>query len=189
MANRSEEQLPYEDVRRAAAVAADYEQLQGLITATTGVGLIVWAFGSSTWAAIVIAIGVAVWASYYQQRFGKAASRRSVVLSVLSVLAALVVCAVGWVLDRLLDRPVLVLPLIAAACLLVLYRVGYRHVGVRVTHWVALGFLVLSAFAPLVGLAVLGAGTGLFALGVAMILIGIDDHLRLVRSMRPVPHD
>ena len=62
----------------------------------------------------------------------------------------------------------LLLPLLAAACFVVGYRIGYRHVGVTRAHWVAVGLLVLSAFAPLVGLGGLGARTGVLSLGVAM---------------------
>ena len=178
-----------DDLRRTAAVAADYEQLQGLITVTTGVGLMVWAFGSSTWAPIVIAIGVAVGVAYYQQRFGKAVSRHSAVRTVAFALVAVVVCGAGYAVDRAVGLPVLVLPPVAAVCLLVGFRWGYPHVGVGTVHWVALGIVVLSTFAPLVGLTALGARTGLLSLGVAMVLIGLADHTRLVRSMKPVPHD
>lgn len=178
-----------DSLRRTAAVAADYEQLQGLITATTGVGLGLWALGSSTWGAITCALGVAVWTSYYQRRFGRAVSRRSVTLSVVSVLAALLVCMAGFVVDGLLSWPVLLLPLVAASCLLLLFRWGYRHVGVGPVHRVALGLVVLSAFAPLIGIAVLGARTGVLSIGVALVLIGLADHARLVRSMKPVPRD
>jgi len=177
------------DLRRTAAVAADYEQLQGLITATTGGGLVLLALGSSTWAAITCALGVAVWTSYYQARFGRAVSRRSAARSIVSVLAALIVCIAGFVVDGLLSWPVLLLPLAAALCLLLLFRSGYRHVGVGPVHWVALGLVVLSAFAPLAGLAVLGARTGMLSLGLGMLLIGVADHVRLVRSMKPVPRD
>jgi hypothetical protein len=49
--------------------------------------------------------------------------------------------------------------------------------------------LVLSSLAPLVGLGSLGPRTGLLALGVAMAIIGVVDHVRLVTTMRPVPRD
>ena len=182
-------QTETDDLRRTAAVAADYEVLQGLITATTGVGLVVWALGSSTWASIVIALGVAIGVGYYQQRFGRAVSRHSAVLTIAYALVAVIVCGAGFVVDRLLVLPVLALPLAAAVCLLAAFRWGYRHVGVGPAHWVALGVVVLSAFAPLVGFTALGARTGLLSLGVAMVLIGLVDHVRLVRSMKPVPRD
>lgn len=181
-----------EDLRRTAAVAADYEQLQGLITATTGVGLLVWASGSSTWGAIIIALGAGVWSSYYQKRFGKAVSRGSLALTLVLIMCGLLVCLAGWAVDQVAGLPVLVLPLIASACLLATFRWGYPHVGVTRVHWVALVLLALSSLAPLVGLAgLIGLGpyTGMLFFGLAMVAIGIADHHRLVRSMKPVPHD
>ncbi|SEP67817.1 hypothetical protein [Microlunatus flavus] len=178
-----------EDLRRTAAVAADYEVLQGLITASTGVGLVVWAFGSSTWATIVIALGVAVGVGYYQKRFGKAVSRHSALLTIAYALVAVVVCGTAYSIDRALGLPVLVLPLAAGALLAVGYRWGYRHVGVGPAHWVALAVVVLSAFAPLVGLDGLRERVGLFSLGLALVVVGLVDHARLVASMKPVPRD
>lgn len=189
MTNQSEQLRQVDDLRRTAAVAADYHQLQGLITATTGAGLIVWSFGNLTWAAITIAIGVALWTTYYERRYGKAAGRGSLLGSIVAVFAALIVCMVGYVADGLLHWPVLVLPLIGAACLIVSFRLSYRHVGVTWAHWAAVGFLVLSSLAPAFGLAAPGAGTGIFVLGAAMVVIGLVDHARLVAAMKPVPRD
>jgi hypothetical protein len=56
----------HSDVRRAAAVAADHTQLQGLINVTTGIGLVVWALGWPSWGGAVIGIGGAVWATGYR---------------------------------------------------------------------------------------------------------------------------
>ena len=177
------------DLRRTAAVAADYEVLQGLITAATGAGLLVWAFGSSTWATIVMALGVAVGVGYYQKRFGKAVSRHSAILTVAFALVAVVVGSAAYGVDRTLGLPVLVLPLAAAVLMLVGFLWGYRHVGVEPAHWVALGLVAVSAFVPLVGLDGLRERTGLLSLGAALVLIGLVDHARLVRSMKPVPRD
>ena len=177
------------DLRRTAAVAADYTQLQGLINVTTGIGLGLWAFGWGLWAAVVMGVGVAVWSGYYRRRFGRAVGRGSLVGSLVATGAAFVVCMTGLVLDRLAVSPVLLLPLLAAVCFVVGYRIGYRHVSVTWAHWVAVALLVLSAFTPLVGLDVLGPHTGVLALGAAMAVVGLADHLRLVATMRPVPHD
>ena len=189
MTNQLDKQMSEDDIRHTASVAADYGQLQGLITATTGVGLVMWAWGSLTWGAIIAAVGVVVWTTYYDKRFGKAAGRGSLPASLLLIFIAFAVCMVGFVADGLLGWPILVLPLIAAGCLVVSFKVSYRHVGVTWAHWLAIGLLVLSAFAPAVGLAALGASTGVLALGVAMIVIGVADHLRLVAAMKPVPRD
>jgi len=177
------------ELRRTAAVAADYEVLQGLVTATTGAGLLVWAFGSSTWASIVIALGVAVGVGYYQKRFGKAVSRHSAVLTITYALVSVLVCGTAYSIDRTLGLPVLLLPLFAAAFLAVGFRWGYRHVGVGPAHWAALALVAVTTLAPLVGLDALGARPGLFTLGVALVVIGLVDHARLVGSMKPVPRD
>lgn len=177
------------DLRRAAAVAADYEQLQGLITATVGAGLLVWAFGSNTWGAVTIALGTGVWSSYYQKRYGKAVTRRSVLLAVLWALVGLVVCWAGWIVDQMAGLPVLVLPLLGAVCLLALYRGYYHHVGVTPVHWAALAFVALGTLARPAGLDLLGPDTGLAFLGVGLVAVGLADHARLVRSMKPVPRD
>jgi hypothetical protein len=189
MTNQLRKQEMTDDVRHTAAVAADYGQLQGLVTATTGIGLIVWAFGSLTWAAVIIAIGVAVWTSYYEKRYGRAAGRGSLPASLALIAAALVVCMAGYVADGLLDWPVLVLPLIAAVCLFVNFKLSYRHVGVTRVHWAAAALLIVSAAAPVLGLDLLGARTGVFVLGAAMVAIGLRDHFRLAGAMKPVPHD
>lgn len=189
MTNQVKVQQTGADLRRTAAVAADYTQLQGLINVTTGIGLGLWAFGWGVWAAVVMGVGVAVWSGYYRRRFGGAVGRGSLLGSLVAVGAAFVVCMVGLVLDRLAVSPVLLLPLLAAACFVVGYRIGFRHVGVTWAHWAAVALLVLSAFSPLVGLDVLGPHTGVLVLGVAMAVMGIADHLRLVAAMKPVPHD
>jgi hypothetical protein len=177
------------DLRRAAAVAADYEQLQGLITATTGAGLLVWAFGSSTWGAIIIALGAGVWSSYYQKRYGKAVTRHSVLLALVWTFVGLVVCLAGWAVDQVAGLPFLVLPLLAAACMLAAFRGYYRHVGVTPVHWAALAFVALGSLARPLGLDALGPDTGLAFLGVGALAVGLADHARLVRFMKPVPRD
>jgi hypothetical protein len=197
--------LRQDDVRRAAAVAADYNQLQGLTTATTGAGLVVWAFGPGLlWGPFIIAAGVSITVAWYEKRYGKVRQRGALATSVGLVLLALVVLMVALMADRLLwptdstfppgsetmgASPVLLLPLVGAACLAVSYRVGYRHVGVTWVHWTVVGLLVVSALAPALGLALLGPGSGLVVLGVALVAIGIVDHVRLVQAMKPVPHD
>lgn len=189
MTNQVNEQQTGTDLRRTAAVAADYTQLQGLINVTTGIGLGLWAFGWGLWAAVVMGVGVAVWSGYYRRRFGGAVGRGSLLGSLVAVGAAFAVCMVGLVLDRLAVSPVLLLPLLAAACFVVGYRIGFRHVGVTWAHWAAVALLVLSSLAPLVGLDALGTRTGVLVLGAAMVIIGFADHVRLVTTMKPVPRD
>jgi hypothetical protein len=178
-----------DDLRRTAAVAADYTTLQGLINVTTGLGFVLWALDHSSWAAVVMGLGAGAGSLYYRWRFGQAVRHGSVVATLAVVLSAFVICMAGLVLDRLLAGPVLTLPLLAAACLAVAYRLGYRHVGVTRTHWAAVALLVVGSLAPLLGLAVLGASTGMLLLGVAVVLVGVADHVRLVAAMKPVPRD
>lgn len=179
----------HDDLRRTAAVAADYTTLQGLINVTTGVGLVLWALGWTTWVGPVIGLGAVAGAVYYRLRFGRAVRRGSAAATAVLVMAAFVVCMVGYVADGLLAGPVLVLPLLAAACFAGAYRFGYRHVGVTRAHWAVAALLAVTAFAPLVGLGALEARTGVLTLGVAMAAVGLLDHVRLVRAMKPVPRD
>ncbi|MBB3325153.1 hypothetical protein [Microlunatus antarcticus] len=178
-----------DDVRRTAAVAADYTQLQGLINASTGVGFALWALGQPGSGGVVIGIGAAVGVAYYRRRYGRAVGRASLLATLAFVLAAFVLCLVGYVLDRLAVSPVLLLPLLAAVSLAAGYRLGYRHVGVTRAHWAAVALLVLGSLTPLVGLDVLGPRTGVLLLGAAMVVIGLADHVRLVAAMKPVPRD
>jgi hypothetical protein len=179
----------HDDLRRTAAVAADYTQLQGLINVTTGLGLVLWGLGRPEWCSWVIAVGVVVGTAYYRRRFGRAVGRGSLLASLGVTAAAFVVCTVGYLADARTGWPVLVLPLLGAACFVAAYRIGLRHVGVTAAHRVAVGLLVLSAFAPLVGLGGLGARTGVLSLGLALAVVGVADHVRLVTTMKPVPRD
>src|SRR4051812_47120775 len=145
--NRLDQPPTTEDLRRTAAAAADYTQLQGLINVTAGLGLVLWGLGRPSLCAVLIPAGVAVGTTYYQLRFGRAVGRGSLVTSLVATAAAFVVCMVGYLIDALTGWPVLVLPLLAAVCFVVGYRVGYPHVGVTWAHWVAVAVLVLSAFA------------------------------------------
>ena len=203
MTNQTGAGATSDDLRHTAAVAADYNQLQGLTTATTGLGLAVWALGGSFAGPIIIAVGVSITVTWYEKRYGKVRQRGAlrssigmILLAVLAVLAAFAADGVlgppGPIFPSLAGGPgtfPLLLPLVGAVCLAISYKVAYRHVGVTWIHWAVAGLLALSAFLPLLGLATLGASTGVLLLGVALVVVGIVDHVRLVTTMKPVPRD
>ena len=177
-------------VRRAAAVAADYEALQGLINVSTGLGLAVVVLGQPALGAVVIGLGTAFGSLWYRRRFGRAPARRSTAAVLGCVLAGAFVLLAALALDNLLDWPVLFFPLASAGFLAAAYRLGYARFGVTRWHWAVAGLVALCSLLPLLGVGRTSAGsTWVLLFAAALVVIGAIDHVRLVRAMRPVPRD
>lgn len=182
--------MPTEPIRRASAVAADYEALQGLTTLGAGLGLVVMAVAAGpAYGAAVVAAAVPVAQGYYYKKYGKVRQRSDRAWAAVgsAVLLVAVTCS-GIVADEALGSPVLLGPLAGALGMLVFGRLNYRHAGVTRTQVTAVGALAASALLPLTGL--VGAEgrwrADVCLLGLALIVVGAVDHHRLSHAMRPV---
>lgn len=178
------------DSSRAAAVAREYDALQGLTCVIMGVGCLGAAFLDQP--AVWIALGGGLGSSanaWYVRRFGtvRPAPGRTA-WSVLGAVVAVTLVLLGYVLDRLLRGPVLLTLLAVAASLAIGQHLLLRRVGLTLVHRFVHGLVALAALGPLVGL---GRGDALLpyvlvVTGAALIVVGAVDHRRLVRAFAPV---
>lgn len=176
-------------VRLAAAVAREYDALMGLSLVVLGIGCVVAGLTGQT--AVYVAIGAALSgasASWYVKRYGRVratGSRNSLIFA--GSMAMVVVLLLGYVLDRWLQLPVLLTLIGLAVSLAVGQFLMLRRTGLTAIHWCVYGALGLAAFAPLVG----GPRGGdaqqymLICAGLALIVLGLVDHRRLVQILGP----
>ena len=176
-------------LQQAGAVAREYDALMGLSNVAMGLGCLLAAITgqTATWLALGALLSGAS-ASWYVRRYGRVrgtSARNSLIFA--GAMAVVVVLLLGFVLDRWLRGPVL-LTLVAVA---VSFAVGQllllRRTGLTPVHWAVYALVLLAAFGPL-----LGAPRGsaalpyvLTAAGLAMIVLGVVDHQRLVRILGP----
>lgn len=183
--------LDPETITRAADVAADYEALQGLTPMLMGAALLFMGISDNLGiGAVFLACSVAIGEGHYYKKYGrantKASSRwRTVVLALGWVLAS----CVGLVFDRWAGIPVALGTLICGLALIPFDRIQYRHVGSTRIHWAVIGGLAASSLVPL--LAGWGSPDWLWrysiaVIGVAMVIRGLVDHLRLTKALAPV---
>lgn len=178
-----------ERLRQAAAVTREYDALMGLSQVVLGIGAIVAGLTGQT--AVYLAIGAALSgasASWYVKRYGRvrATSARNTLIFA-GAMAMVVVLLVSYILDRWLEPPVLLTLIGLAVTLAVGQFLMLRRTGLTVVHWLVYAALVLAAFGPLVGGPRGGGALGyiLVAAGIALIVLGIVDHRRLVRILGP----
>jgi len=98
-----------------------------------------------------------------------------------------VILLVAYVLDRWLQLPVLLTMLGLTASLAVGQFLMLRRTGLTAAHWCAYAALALAALAPVVG-GPRGAEALPYVLvcaGVALIVLGLVDHRRLVQILGP----
>lgn len=180
-------------IRQATAVAREYDALQGLTYVALGGGFL---FAAATgqpaiWIALGAAFG-ALAAGWYHRRYGFVRPRpdRASRLLVGSVVAILLILA-GYVLDQWLRPPV------SFSLLAIVVVLGggqwlmLRRVGLTPVHWIVYALLVVAAFGPIVGWGVGGLFTPyvLVVTGLALLVVGVVDHLRLVRLLGPLPEE
>ncbi len=176
-------------VQRAAAVAREYDALMGLSLVVLGIGCVV--AGLTGQFAIYVAIGAALSgasASWYVKRYGRVragGTRNGWIFA--GSMTMVVILLVGYVLDRWLQLPVLLTLIGLAGSLAVGQFLMLRRTGLTPIHWCVYAALLLAAFAPLVG----GPRGGdaqpymLICAGLALIVLGLVDHRRLVKILGP----
>ena len=169
------------------AVAEDYDSLLGLANVGVGIGFFALAiFSRPVFGTTCFALAAALGQGYYHKKYGKVKRERSRVwLEVAAVLAIAAVVGPALIVDNYLPLAILVAPLCAGVGLWVFFRVAYPNVGATGWHYGALALLVLSSFVPLTGLITTSSylTTDFAALGVAFVIVGIVDHIRLTRAM------
>lgn len=195
MTNRSAKSLSTSDVDRAVAVAAEYDALQGLAWVTLGVALLVGAVVPGQ-AAVYLALGAALTAlvpGWYHRRYGLARpTNRRNILVIVGTLVSFVLLGTAFILDRVLQPPVLVTMLTLAVVLGVGQHLMLRRTGLTPVHLAVYALVALTALAPLLGGDRGSTGLlsyGLAVAGLALVVTGLVDHRRLVRILGPAGED
>ena len=178
------------ELDRAVAAAAEYDALQGFAWMVIGGGLVL-AAATPGQAAVYLALGAAfagLVPSWYHRRFGLArpTRERSVRLGIGSAVA-LVLLLAAYAVDRALQPPVLVTMLTLALVLGVGQHLMLRRTGLTGIHRAVYALVAVAAAGPLVGW---GRGDalapyGLAIAGLALLVTGLVDHVRLVRILGP----
>ena len=164
------------------AASREYDMLQGLTVAGLGVGMVIGALTrQSLWFVVATGASMAICVQYYRRRFGHRQESRSRNLAAagIGLVVALLLCT-GFLLDEYHSGGPAWGLAIAAITLGTGYWIGERHIGLTVGHVAVLVLLALASLLPLVGPQasfLLDVGTT----GVALVVIGVIDHLRLVR--------
>jgi hypothetical protein len=176
-------------VRRTSAVAREYDALMGLSLVVLGLGSVVAGLTGQT--AVYLAIGAALSgasASWYIKRYGRVRSAGLRNLWIFTgSMTMVVILLVAFVLDRWLELPVLLTLLGLAASVAVGQFLMLRRTGLTPVHWCVYAALALAALAPVVG-GPRGAEALPYVLvcaGVALIVLGLVDHRRLVQILGP----
>jgi hypothetical protein len=186
------------DRARLQSAAAEYPYLRGLIAVPAGALFIVAALGNTEWGpfahdwvfvAALLLIAGACWAvtRFYNEHYGRVtpSTRQQVKAAVVTAagvvlmigLSTLLRSRAGWSLDL----PVNPIPAVFGALMLA-YSAAVA--GPRPHHLVIWGALIVAGLLPVWD----GAdpsNTGLVMCGVAVMVNGVLDHLRIVRTLGP----
>lgn len=195
-----------QDLQRVRYVTKNYRELQGLRLAPLGLFLLLWGtirwLGAPTWltdspvpfllALIVGLFSNKIMESYYQSRFGYVEpdperTRRERRWSMIGPLVAFM----AIVLDEALQLQEIVVWLLwMTPVLAYMFIVEWPHRRFTIHRIIAGLFLVGVNALPLLGITRLSSYTlGLITIGLMLVIIGLIDHLLLVRTFKPVPED
>lgn len=184
------------DQKRLRSAATEYPYLRGLLAIPVGLLLIVSALGNWQWgplrhdwvfvlAVVVIALVVALINRYYTQHYGRVTPSARQRLH-FATAAGLGIMVVGSLLlrsqaDWSLDLPVNAIAVGVGLLMLISYA---AVVGLKAHHLLIWGSLVVAGLLPVWN----GddpSNAGLVLAGVAFMVNGALDHLRLVRILGP----
>lgn len=173
--------------RRASAVAHDYEALMGLPSIVFGACFLLGAAtggGLGWWAVLALVAGGAS-RGWYRRRYGQVTPRDDQPRWVGVVTAAGFLLA--FAADEWWSPPVSATLLAVAAALAASAVLELSRVGLSAVHWAVRAALVVASFAPVVGVGAGGVSSPfvLAVVGGAMVVLGVVDHVRLVRAMAP----
>lgn len=193
MANQSARTARGPEASRTAAIAAEYDALQGLVWVVWGSGLLLAAITGQILACIslggFLTLAVPPW---YRRRYGivNPTTGRNLRVSIGLLIAASVV-ALSFQVDRSVELPVLLSLLALAGVLCVGQMLLLRRVGLSPVHWIVYFAVAVASTGPLAGWA-RGEGLSTYVLavtGAATIALGLIDHLRLARALAPVHNE
>lgn len=175
---------------RAADLARDFGALTRLDSAALGLSYAVCGL-SGNWGlmslGIVAGVGCRWW---YRRRFGVVLERTEHSWRFAGVgLAFAALGIASFVVDDRGLLPFSCLLLVAAAGMVALNVVGLARVGATPAHWAVCAGLVVAALVPAAegGTSAPSSGYVGVVAGAVMIVIGLVDHVRLVRALPPAP--
>jgi hypothetical protein len=163
----------------------------GVLFIVTGLGNLRWGVFANDWVFILsvacVAAAVLLARRYYDTQFGKVAfpHGRQLRFDVTAAALSAVALVGGVILDSFLDLPVSLFAITFALSALAWLA---ATVGVRLHHLVVGGALLLGGALPVWGDLDDRVSVAWLPIGCATIVVGLLDHLQLVRDYGAAPH-
>jgi hypothetical protein len=194
-------------LRQVQYITTNYAGLQGLKMVPLGLWLWLWAVGEAGWwpwrndcnpllNLLTLPMALALWlivGAYYTRAFGRVRPTSHRMGRTLFTGAMVLVVSFPWLLisgyaDAALQPPVSVLGLTAAGLLALWCSTGRLHRQ----YLVAAALIAVVSLLPLLGIISrdqLFGGVLCATLGTVLVVGGVLDHLRLARSLKPLPKE